>query len=52
LSEPFTGVSRLVVVRQLSHHANGFCARLPHHSPSTVWDALLSGEIQAVDSTL
>jgi len=33
-------VSPLVMVRCLSHHANGFCARQPRYPPSTDLDAL------------
>ena len=30
----------LTVVHRLTHHANGFCARQSHHSPSAVLDAI------------
>jgi hypothetical protein len=30
----FVRVSPLGLVRRLCHHANGFCARQPHHPPS------------------
>ena len=38
IGSPLGQVFPLVVVRHLSHHANGFCARQPRHSPSTVLD--------------